>query len=227
MLLTIAVPVWNKSAETVEFCIRALNSIKQHVKIPYELIVVDNASPAHVNSFLAASFYRALAQHPAITITLPENIGFGPAVNMALKVATGKYFCQMNSDCELVEDSPSILIKVMETYGVDVAMPEHYENCQHYKLEKTDELMGDDWRFGAFWIIRTGWLRSVGGFDEQFELCYFEDTDLWKRLEVMGAKIRGWRGTWVKHKGGASALPNMNEIFQRNKELFDRKWSKS
>lgn len=210
--------------------IRAMESLREHTTVPYQLIVVDNASPAHkaeqgmpVGPY--KEFLREICFHQNVDYLKQDtNIGFGRAVNLAIPVAKGEYFCQMNSDCELVEDTLVMLIGALEYYHFDVAMPEHFENCKAYNLGKSRELMTEQWRFGAFWLMRKQMFESVMGFDESFDMCYYEDTDLWRRIEARGGRIHGYRGTWVKHKGGASSLPNRDALFMANKKRFEDKW---
>lgn len=231
-LVSIAIPIWNKDLNTVEIFHRCLDSIYRFVnteETPIELILIDNNSPAH-GEFERGRIYQKLTANkdrvPFILIVNDRNQGFGKAINLAAKLARGKYLCQMNSDAELVEDSVSILTRLLETNTVSVAMPEHYEGCKHYNLEKSNELMGKDWRCGFFWIANRIVFLSVGGFDENFDLCYWEDTDLWRRLERAGAQIAGYRGTWVKHVGGASSHPERDALFEKNRRYFESKYLK-
>ena len=108
-LCSIVIPIWNKAEETRGFCEKAIESIVEHVKYPYELILVDNASAFP----LKKNWARVVVPAPVVELYLPENIGFGPGVNRGSELATGSYLCQMNSDAALVEDSVSILIEAM------------------------------------------------------------------------------------------------------------------
>ena len=217
-LVSIVIPAWNKDARASALCDEAIRSIAREVRAPFELIVVDNDSPVK-------GFRSSLDAVPgARVVELSRNLGFGPAVNIGFRHAIAPFLCQMNSDCELVEDSVSLLIQTMRKHDLSVGMPEHYENCMHYGLGKSDELMGADWRFGAFWVItRRAW-ELVGGFDESFQMCYWEDTDLWKRVEAAGGKVAGWRGAWVKHVGGASTHPDRDQYFEENRARFHARW---
>lgn len=210
------IPMWNKAPETMELAEKAVASLLCYTSqaVDLRLVVVDNASP-----------YPIKSRGDWDLVSLKKNRGFGPAVNLGAKVCPDTdYVLQMNSDCELVEDSVSILIEVMEKYDLSVAFPEHYENCKHYGLDKSNQLMGQDWRFGAFWIARRAAWDVVGGFDESFEMCYFEDTDIFKRIEQTGRKLAGWRGTWVKHRGGSSSLPERDYYFHKNRKLYEDRW---
>ncbi len=215
-LVSIVIPAWNKDANASALCDAAIRSIAREVQAAYELIIVDNDSPVK-------GFRTSLGAVPdGRVVELQRNVGFGPAVNAGFSRAMAPFLCQMNSDCELVEDSVSLLIETMQKHELSVGMPEHYENCLHYGLGKSDELMGPDWRFGAFWVItRRAW-DLVGGFDESFRMCYWEDSDLWKRIEACGGIIAGWRGTWVKHLGGASTHPIGTSISRKTEPGFFR-----
>lgn len=224
--ICVVIPMWNKAEETCELAQRAAVSVivntDPHV-IDLKLVLVDNFSPVKSNWVDAkADWWDA--------VLLRENRGFGPAVNLGLSLHPDTdYVCQMNSDCELVEDSINKMVRVLEANQIDVTFPEHYENCKHYGLDQGPneyDLMGQDWRFGAFWVARRSIWDAVGGFDPHFKMCYWEDTDLWKRMEFMGAKLAGCRWTWVKHKGGASSLPDRDAYFEENRKRFEERWGK-
>lgn len=215
--VAIIMPVYEKSEDclAVEYRERAERSLIQYGNA--EIIEVNNGSP-HLD-------------RTGMMADLCCNLGFGIACNIGFEIAfkrpNAKFIGQMNTDAELVEDSISILLSAMTTHDLDVAMPEHYENCQHYNLSKSDEVM-PNWRFGAFWIARREALERVREkdgfiFDPRYEMCYWEDTDLWRRMEEMGMKVAGYRGTWVKHKGGVSSVPDMRELFLKNKERFEKR----
>jgi GT2 family glycosyltransferase len=179
-IVSIVIPAWNKDPHASTLCDEAIRSVAREVRVPHELIVVDNNSPVK-------GFRTSISALPGGKIVeLPRNVGFGPAVNIAFRLAVAPFLCQMNSDCELVEDSVSLLVQTIQKHDLSVGMPEHHENCMHYGLGKSDDLMGADWRFGAFWVVtRRAW-DLAGGFDESFRMCYWEATDLWKRVEEAG-----------------------------------------
>jgi GT2 family glycosyltransferase len=215
-IVSIVMPVWNKDSFAAYLCRRAIASIVNYTGTPFELIIVNNASPC---GDLAVDCKDLLDRIPHRVHYNESNRGFGPACNQGLKRARGEYFCQMNTDCELVEDSITMLIGAMRLHDLDVAMPEHFENCMAYGMGKSDELMSN-WKFGAFYVARTEALLAVDGYDEDFQMCYWEDTDLWRRMEKAGFRIAGWRGTWVSHWGGASAHPERDRYFQENREKY-------
>jgi GT2 family glycosyltransferase len=61
-----------------------------------------------------------------------------------------------------------------------------------------------DWVPGAYSIIRTEVLRSVGSFDPRFFL-YYEEVDLCKRIKNEGYSIWYWPDIAIVHIGGESS----------------------
>src|SRR5580658_1229872 len=77
------------------------STIKQTKVVPYEIILVDNASPNdNPDEFLI--------KFPAITlIKSKENGGFAKGNNLGIAAATGDIILLLNSDTLLTEDSIS------------------------------------------------------------------------------------------------------------------------
>jgi GT2 family glycosyltransferase len=67
-----------------------------------------------------------------------------------------------------------------------------------------DEPCETDWVPGAFAIIRREALQAVGAFDPRFFL-YYEEVDLFKRIQQAGFKILYWSQIVVTHIGGESS----------------------
>jgi len=220
--LSYVIPVYNKVEITYNFCVRAMRSIEEHTKeMSYEVVVIDNRSPYHEE--LPVRQVREMFGNAKV-ISLPQNVGFGQACNMGFEFARGEWLVCMNSDAALVEDSPALLRYIMEKENLKVGFPEHYEACQQYKLTKDERLMLD-WYFGAFWMAKRDFIvNEMGGFDPHFEMCYYEDTDLWSRIMKKGYNIAGWRNTWVKHHGNASALPTLSELMLKNRQRYIDRW---
>ncbi len=72
--------------------------------VPYEVIVVDNASADGSAAAVRAAFPQARM------IELANNIGFGRAVNVAAGVARGEWLLLLNPDTEPVGDPVSALV---------------------------------------------------------------------------------------------------------------------
>ena len=75
-----------------EFLEKCLKSIIQNTTIPYEIIVIDNGSQKQTRDWLLAQNIK--------TIFVPENIGFGRAINLAIKRCSGDIVI-LNNDTEV------------------------------------------------------------------------------------------------------------------------------
>lgn len=75
-------------------------------------------------------------------------------------------------------------------------------------------------------VTREAWSR-LGGFDEQFEGCHFEDMDLFMRAERAGYRLRQVPEVMVFHRRGTTRVlvsNQANEAFLRNQRIYTDKW---
>lgn len=91
-----------------DFLEPCLNSIRKHVTVPYEIILVDNASHDGSVSFLKQNY-------PTVrVIASPVNLGFTGGNNLAAKEAKGRYLLLLNNDT-VICSSIDPLIDLMES----------------------------------------------------------------------------------------------------------------
>lgn len=89
---------WN-SEDSIRAC---LTSIECHVSgISYEIVLVDNASTDRTCEVLDHEFPNVRV------IQTGKNLGFSPAMNVALQQAKGKFVLLLNPDCWLENDAIS------------------------------------------------------------------------------------------------------------------------
>jgi hypothetical protein len=94
-LVSVVVVSYQTAGLTVE-CLRSLRAACRAV--PYEIIVVDNASTDGSAEAVAA------AVPDARVLRLARNVGFGQAANLAAGVATGRWLLLVNPDTTAVGD---------------------------------------------------------------------------------------------------------------------------
>ncbi len=92
-----------------EFLQNLLHSIdKAAQNISHEVIVVDNASDDGSVEFLQKNF-------PEVKLIInKQNLGFGKANNLGMKIAKGKYFLLLNPDTLLSENTLQEMIRFLE-----------------------------------------------------------------------------------------------------------------
>lgn len=173
--------------------------------LPHEVIVVDNASSDGTRGFVEQQWPRVRV------LTLPENRGFGKAVNAGVAAASSRTVVLLNNDIvcaptfleRLVPalDPPNgfvmaapVLVRREDESRIDTAgivVDRTLHGFNHLYGEPVDVLTGDVFDplapcGGAAAFDRAAFL-AVGGFDPAF-FAYLEDVDL-----AIRCSARGWR----------------------------------
>jgi Glycosyl transferase family 2 len=91
-LASIIIPCWNQ----LEFTRQCISALKNHTRLPWELIVVDNGSPDGTAAYLSGA--QDAAAVPVTVISNRENRGFPAAINQGLQQARGEYLVLLNND---------------------------------------------------------------------------------------------------------------------------------
>lgn len=214
--ISIVTAVWNKSPITA----RWLGDIKPLVeRHNAEVIVVDNGSTDHTRDTLA----YFLVHMPNLTIIpLNSNRGFGPANNLGIKAATSPNLLLMNNDVVVRGDFIALVIQALEQspralLGANLVNWDggwnRFGNAIIHYCEAWFLAMG-----------RTVW-DELGGFDERFVPCDYEDVDLSYRASQADFVLENIVVP-VRHIVGVSArqLPDRAAITQKNRKLFAEKW---
>lgn len=104
------------SYNTKDYLFKAIQSINSVIKKDWEIIVVDNASTDGSPEMVEHEF-------PFVTlIRNKENVGFAGGNNIGMQKAKGQYVMLLNSDAELLANSPlDPLVEYMDTHA-NVAM---------------------------------------------------------------------------------------------------------
>ena len=86
-----------------------IESIRQHVSLSYELIVVDNAS------IIDETIYFKEHYPETICIRSEKNLGFSGGNNLGIRRARGKYILLLNNDTLVKDDSFQFLIETLKS----------------------------------------------------------------------------------------------------------------
>lgn len=215
-------------------CLEAVGRSLAGAGVPWETILVDNASGDGTVDVVRAAF-------PDVRIIeAGGNRGFAAGCNLGLRAADGRAVLFLNPDTEPVDDALPRLLATLEadpTLGLvgpalrypdgtpqssrrrfptpltpflESTLIQRYWSrnrvLDHYYLvDRPDDVRQDvDWLSGACLLARWEALAAIGGFDEGF-FMYSEELDLCARLRAAGWRIAYEPAATVIHHEGASS----------------------
>ena len=85
------------------------------------------------------------------------------------------------------------------------------------------------WPPSCCWMLSKALWDKVGGFNEAFRFCHFEDWDIWMRCIRSGATLRRANGVTVLHARGftrALEAESANAALVANHKLYEQKHGK-
>ena len=179
-----------------------LRTVAAEVDVPYEVVVVDNASSDETPALLdRIDGVKVLSN--------AENRGFVEAANQAARGANGEYLLLLNNDAELERGSVHAALEVFDRepeVGAVGGMILRLDG----RLQEAGSIVwsdgscrgygrGDapghpaymfrrdvDFCSGAFLLTPRQRFLDLGGFDERFSPAYYEETDYCLRLREHG-----------------------------------------
>lgn len=209
---------------TPELVYQCAESVKEHLNVFHELIIVDNGSTKKIDpkKLLKGAKY----------IELDHNLGFGGGNNAGATQSTGELLWFLNSDTLLVDNSIDETIKLLSNnHEIGIASPVLYNNIACTKIQpfffarfqtlkniiirrnrpKNDLQGGDffetDVVVGASLMIKKNIFDKVNGFDEKM-FMFFEDDDLCYRVKKLGYKVIVCQKSRIVHLQGKSVSRN-------------------
>lgn len=219
------------SFNTRDDLLRSLGALRDAVRLPLEVLVVDNASRDGSAEAVRAAFpdVRVLAN--------AENLGFSAANNQGLRAARGDYLLVLNSDAEVRPGAVETMAGILDTRGdVGIVGPrtvgsdgrpqvsfgpaltlrgewsqrrlvrgarQGHAGVLREVQERAARAQEPDWVSGACFLARRTALEAVDFFDEGFFL-YEEDVDLCLRVRKAGWRVVYTPEAEVMHHLGRS-----------------------
>jgi len=195
-----------------------------HIRHDFEIIVVNNGSKDKRTRPLL-KWWRESGDWRFLIKNCPNNIGFGPAVNMGAAAARGEYLFVLSNDVEVQGDFFDGVIAFLEA-------------------EDDDFICGPrvvDWPAGwnefppnppipylEGWLLcmKTAIWREIGGFDDLFYPYDYEDIDLSYRARLKGIYLRQM-SLPVRHASAGTIGFNQGRRANTEKQRlrFAEKWS--
>jgi GT2 family glycosyltransferase len=223
----------------------AVESILAHTDVPYELIIVDNASSGPTREYVEVAASRNA--HVRLVSNV-NNRGFAGAVNQGMRRATGRVLVIVNNDIvvtpgwlgRLVDhlDDPSVgavgpvtnrcgnAAEVPTTYGT-------YGELLAFAAERAGTHAGETTESPMLVMfcmaMRRDVFERVGPLDERFGIGMFEDDDYARRVTAAGLRLVCAEEAFVHHFGEAAfsrlyADGRRSRLFDENRARFEHKW---
>jgi GT2 family glycosyltransferase len=187
--------------------------------VPYEVIVVDNASSDETPRGLAT----LQREWPELRVErLSINTGFSPACNRGAEVARGKLLVFLNNDTEVQPGWLPPLLAELEKPGVGIVGPKLLYPCgtrinhggyvfgngifygiyqeRAADLPAANKPRGYQALLGACVVLSKELFESVGG----FSLDGLEDIDLCLKIKERGLEVRYVPSSVVYHHGSVT-----------------------
>lgn len=236
--LSVLIVVYGGGALVID----AVDSLVRHTHVPFEVIIVDNASEDDSVAQISAHLQGVTLLRERV------NLGFGQANNRAAEVARASVICILNPDARVTAGwLPPLLARIaassvgavgpalVNESGVIVetgAVVDHWGMTAppgrrdfFGAIDERKTALVVDYLTGACVVMRTQVFSALGGFDVMYRLAYYEDVDLCFRLWQRELEVWCEPSSRVVHLGGGSADPAIAiELWHRNRSAFLLRW---
>ncbi|WP_404542858.1 glycosyltransferase [Dyella agri] len=239
--VSIVIPVHGKLAHTLA-CLRSL--AKHGAQAPFEIIVVDDASPDGSPDTLAQIDGLRLLRNA-------ENLGFVGSCNAGAAATHGEFLLFLNNDTQV---TPGWLDALLRCFGerADCGIAGSRLVYPDGRLQEAGGLVfadGSCWNTGRFepretaayryrretdyvsgasLMIRRDVFQRIGGFDTRYAPAYYEDADLAFAVRKLGMRVYYEPASTVIHCEGISAGTDLDAGMKRyqrpNQAKFVDKW---
>ena len=178
----------------------------------YNIIVIENSRDFELKKKIEKKYSN-------VNIVIPEtNIGFGPGINLGLKLSKNQFVLCLVADVEISKEAVNDLSKCLDDFkNFAIISPtffneNNYKNYEIYSEKKESMelnlnkygLKEVDKVDGAAFIVNKSKLENIGYMDEKF-FFYFEQEDLCLRINKNKEKIYVCDKIKFSHKGLASS----------------------
>lgn len=151
---------------------------------------------------------QKIVGYDELILVVNNGIGFGKAVNWGLKMAKGDFLAVVSNDVFFTKNN---LKELVDEKGA------------------TSGYLNGDVPSRGLWgccFMLPRWVyEKIGGFDEQFNLAYYEDDDYCLRLKEAGIPMIT-KNVHFESKGGQTLkfIPERMEKYAQNRQKFLAKW---
>lgn len=151
---------------------KAIESVFQQRFQDFELLIIDDGSTDSSREII-----EQYADRPNVRVIYQQNKGLNITNNIALQLANGRYIMRLDADDYLEANALGKMIDLLEAEPeIGLVFPDYYlvdkdENIlaevKRHDFHKDVSLL-DQPAHGACTMIRTDFLKAVGGYDEAY-----------------------------------------------------------
>lgn len=238
--VSILIPSYNRAGYLFE-CLASILAYTGE-KIPYEVIVVDDASQDSTQTLLSRC-------DNVTVIRNGQNLEYLKSCNKGAQQADGEYLLLLNNDVSVQTGWLEHLVRTMETYPdcgavgaklvrFDGSLQEAgcmvwADGTAHGYGRDGDPTSPEycyvrevDYCSAACLVIRNGLFKELGGFDDQYAPAYYEDTDLCFSIAQAGFKVVYQPLCEVLHREfGSRPAARSQELMLENQKKFRTKFA--
>ena len=151
---------------------QAIESVFQQSFRDLELLIIDDGSTDHSREII-----EQYAERPNVRVIYQQNKGLNITNNIALQLANGRYIMRLDADDYLAADALTKMVGILEDDPeIGLVFPDYYlvdkdgnklAEVRRHDFHKDVSLL-DQPAHGACTMIRTDFLRAIGGYDEAY-----------------------------------------------------------
>jgi GT2 family glycosyltransferase len=233
-LTSICLPIHNTDYPPAHYtgnCIGCIKYFTDKKKTPYEIIVIDQASPIELGGLkwqeVVDKYYK-----------FKDNKGYTGGMNRGIEKSTGEYICLMSSDVEVYEHWLEDMIEGLNHVDLVMAYPMYAYPYGRAKkaaelrkewMDKEPDQYLKSFRDFSCVLAKKELFDKVGLLDEKL-FSYSEDVDFAYRMEKMGYTLKANQRVNTHHIGMATGHTmqmqgvKIGDMMNKNKEYIKKKW---
>ena len=241
---SVIIPVGNRP----EFIGSAIESVQRQTVQDIEVLVMVNGGDNDPTSDVVREYMEGGDKYdpakPDVRLVVLDINSIGMCLNLGSKMARGKYYVQLDSDDQLIEDAVEKLLAVYESdpeIGMVIGSYEVWEKHADGKITRVEEIpvvTHDEWTddngrnnllringAGAPRSARISVIKNAGYFsinDDPYARNYGEDYELVGKIADMYKIGRVWDPIYkvIRHAGGTDHNIDQNTV-DRNDNAKD------
>lgn len=225
----IVIVLWNQ----VDYTRRCVESLIKNTKIPFRIILIDNASSDGTPQFAENLTQQQIPGVKIVYVRNTENLNYVLGVNQGIGFTQAPFVLLANNDIEVYPGSIEELLRVANTEDriglINPLCNDH--NVPSYQPEQLARDQGKCMELhhtsGFFVLLKRSVIQAIGGLDTVYSPGYFDDMDYSEKAKAAGFRCVLALGAYVYHYGNKSFGSDYKaRLWKKHEAIFEKRWSK-